>query len=315
MCLASQSMDRAAGTTRTRRGRCARHDRRRPQADGSRRSRSPARRCCGRGPADGDRMGVVSDGAVGRACPRRPLRVRRRSATNWRSTTPTTTAARMPSTGRCSTRDGSSTDCDATTAQLRCDLRDGGWPFDGTARPDDHADRVCRCTASCRSSARRPTFPAAIGWHPWFLKPERLSFRPTRDVLRRDGIGLPTAELIEPVPGPWDDTFLNDAPVALHYPGRAIASTVTVRSDCDHWVVYDQPRYATCVEPQSGPPDALDDAAARASPPDDPLGRWMEISWTLISGARLPAGNSAPIASPECHRPDSIPIPRSRSRT
>ncbi|MEO6102255.1 MAG: aldose epimerase, partial [Pseudoxanthomonas sp.] len=28
-------------------------------------------------------------------------------------------------------------------------------------------------------------------------------------------------------------------------------------SDCTHWVVYDQPSFATCVEPQSGPPDAF----------------------------------------------------------
>jgi aldose 1-epimerase len=28
-------------------------------------------------------------------------------------------------------------------------------------------------------------------------------------------------------------------------------------STCDHVVLYDEPRHAICVEPQTGPPDAL----------------------------------------------------------
>ena len=32
---------------------------------------------------------------------------------------------------------------------------------------------------------------------------------------------------------------------------------VTISSACDHWVVYDEPPHATCVEPQTGPPDAF----------------------------------------------------------
>jgi len=30
-----------------------------------------------------------------------------------------------------------------------------------------------------------------------------------------------------------------------------------VESDCDHWVIYDMPQHALCVEPQSGPPDGF----------------------------------------------------------
>ena len=32
---------------------------------------------------------------------------------------------------------------------------------------------------------------------------------------------------------------------------------ITVASTADHWVVFDEPEYALCVEPQSGPPDVL----------------------------------------------------------
>lgn len=165
---------------------------------------------------------------------------------------------------------------DATAAELHCDLARHGWPFGGIARQViTLAAGALRCELSVESTGNR--FPAAIGWHPWFLKPDRLSFTPTA-MYRRDGIGLPSADLVDPLPGPWDDTFLNTDPVALHYDDRSVASTVTVTSDCDHWVVYDQPVHATCVEPQSGPPDALT-MQPRPVTPDAPLTRWMAISW------------------------------------
>lgn len=167
-------------------------------------------------------------------------------------------------------------EADDTSATLHCDLTRHGWPFGGVARQTITLDPSgVRCDLSVESAG--PPFPAAIGWHPWFLKPDRLSFAPTA-MYRRDGIGLPTADLVEPLPGPWDDTFLNTDPVALHYAGRSAASTVTVTSDCDHWVVFDQKAYATCVEPQSGPPDALT-VQRRMVTADIPLRRWMHIAW------------------------------------
>jgi aldose 1-epimerase len=42
--------------------------------------------------------------------------------------------------------------------------------------------------------------------------------------------------------------------VRLTWPG---ALAVTLTSTCSHVVLYDQPRHAICVEPQTGPPDAL----------------------------------------------------------
>lgn len=166
---------------------------------------------------------------------------------------------------------------DRETAALHCDLGTDAWPFAGTAR---QTISVTASSVDCQLSieAGGTTFPAALGWHPWFLKPDRLDFRPTA-MYRRDGIGLPTADLVEPIPGPWDDTFLNDDPVTLHYSGRTAAAAVTVTSDCDHWVVYDQPTFATCVEPQSGPPNALT-MQPRLVTPDEPLSRWMHIAWT-----------------------------------
>jgi aldose 1-epimerase len=68
--------------------------------------------------------------------------------------------------------------------------------------------------------------------------------------------GLPTGEVVSPPPaGPYDDcmTDLRRPPV-LRWDG---ALELTVSSTCDDLVVYDQPTHAVCVEPQTGPPDAL----------------------------------------------------------
>ena len=123
-------------------------------------------------------------------------------------------------------------------------------------------------------------FPAEIGWHPWFRKPDRLDVSPTA-MYERDRFGLPTGVLVEPTDGPWDDCFLAAGPVVLTYE-RSTVTTVTVTSDCDHWVIFDEPSAATCVEPQSGPPDAFNltaPAAPHVVDPDTPLTRRMSIAW------------------------------------
>lgn len=93
----------------------------------------------------------------------------------------------------------------------------------------------------------------------------------------RDSIGLPTGQLITPANGPWDDCFINTAPVTLHY-DRPTHPDITLRSDCDHWVVFDRPLHATCVEPQSGPPDAFN-IRPRLVTSSHPLRRSMTMSW------------------------------------
>ena len=85
---------------------------------------------------------------------------------------------------------------------------------------------------------------------------------------------MATRPLASPPPGPWDDCFLNDAPVVLHRGGQR----VTLTSDCTHWVVYDMPAHATCVEPQSGPPDAFN-LEPRSLAPGQTLERWFAIEW------------------------------------
>jgi aldose 1-epimerase len=149
------------------------------------------------------------------------------------------------------------------------------WEFGGlvTQTIELRADRVeITLTIASTGSA----FPAELGWHPWFRKPDRLEFSPTA-MYQRDEFGIPTGALVEPTEGPWDDCFVNAEPVVLHY-DRAVAPSVHVESDCDHWVVYDMPAHSTCVEPQSGPPDAFN-LRPHIVDPNTLLRRTMTISW------------------------------------
>jgi aldose 1-epimerase len=70
---------------------------------------------------------------------------------------------------------------------------------------------------------------------------------------RRDDDHIAVDELVAVPPPPWDDCFVNHEPVVLRIDGLDI----TITSACTHWVVYDEPPHATCVEPQTGPPDAV----------------------------------------------------------
>jgi aldose 1-epimerase len=91
-----------------------------------------------------------------------------------------------------------------------------------------------------------------------------------------DDDGIPTGELIETPPGPWDSCFpeLRSGP-SLTWPG---ALRLALSSSESHWVVYDEPAHAICVEPMTGPPDALN-LAPRVVTPDEPLAASFEMRW------------------------------------
>ena len=67
---------------------------------------------------------------------------------------------------------------------------------------------------------------------------------------------------MDPTTGPWDDCFIADSDITLIREGQRLR----LRSDHDHWVVYDGTPHATCVEPQSGPPDGFTLAPHRLEP-------------------------------------------------
>jgi aldose 1-epimerase len=162
-------------------------------------------------------------------------------------------------------------------AELECPL---DWSFGG--RANQHLQLTPEALVCVLSVvAGGEPMPATIGWHPWFVKPsdDRLGFDA---MYLRDDEHVPTGALVEPPARPWDDCFIGaHHPLQLRYeadPGNP-GLVVTVAGDCDHWVVYDQPIHATCVEPQSGPPDAFNIGGATVVAPGEMLQRTMTISW------------------------------------
>ncbi len=158
---------------------------------------------------------------------------------------------------------------------------DERWPFGGSATQRIAVDRHgIRLRLSVQAGTRPMPLPV-IGWHPWFLKPDALDFAPDA-CFPRDGDGIATLPPAAVPPGPWDDCFLNRQPVALHRQGQALQ----LRSGCRHWVVFDETAHATCVEPQTAPPDAFNLHPDRQLPPGAAVSAWLHLRWSSPPGAR-----------------------------
>lgn len=170
-----------------------------------------------------------------------------------------------------------------TDAVLVTDLGEH-WPFAGRVvqriRVDDDG-----LDLRMEIWAEDEPFPASCGWHPWWRRQLATGEPVAIDldagaVWTRGEDGIPTGDLGPPPPQPWDDCFtdLNRPPV-LRWEG---AIEVEVDTSCMDIVVYDEPSHAVCVEPQTGPPDAL-----RLTPvvvePGLPLVAEASFRWTLLS--------------------------------
>lgn len=166
-------------------------------------------------------------------------------------------------------------------ASLSLDLlEDAYWPFGGRAsqrlllQPD-------RLKLRLAVQAGAMAMPAVLGWHPWFRKPDRLLFAPSA-MYPRDGEGIATLPCVQPTQGPWDDCFINPAEVMLVAAGQRLR----LSADTDHWVVYDGAAHATCVEPQTGPPDGFTLAPTRLQPGQQ-LELNFELRWEIDSDGDL----------------------------
>lgn len=196
------------------------------------------------------------------------------------------------------------------------------WPFKGEV-----VQTVALVTGGLEASlelrAAEP-MPVVLGWHPWFRRTidgtaAALDFEARSQYLRGQD-GLPTGATVPPTPRPWDDAFTDLViPPRLTWPGIA---RLELRSDAPFWVVFDERPDAICVEPQTGPPDAFNLAAAigvdpPVAAPDRPISIAMAWRWQVIApkpGATSDDGaSSGPEAAPV--RPSRRPrTRRARSR-
>ena len=144
-------------------------------------------------------------------------------------------------------------------ALLSCDLGPE-WPFAGRVA-HQLSLREGGLDLRIEVAADDEPFPASCGWHPWWRRrlarggPLEVDVQ-AESMWARGADGIPTGDLVSPPPpGPWDDclTGLREPPT-LRWDG---ALELTIDSSCDDLVVFDEPTHAVCVEPQTGPPDAL----------------------------------------------------------
>lgn len=149
---------------------------------------------------------------------------------------------------------------------------DARWPFGGSTRQEVRlSPHSLQLSLSVR--AGRHAMPAAIGWHPWFRKPERMRFSPIA-MYPRDHEGIAVSTIGAPASPPWDDCFINEQPIVIERDGQHLR----LSSSCRHWVVYDGAQHATCIEPQTGPPDAFNLSPCVLSPGDE-LRADFRIEW------------------------------------
>jgi aldose 1-epimerase len=160
---------------------------------------------------------------------------------------------------------------------------DQPWPFGGSVvqRAALTADALA---LTMEVHARDRPMPATCGWHPWWYRTPPGAAQPLEvelhadAVYRRDDEGIPTGELVGVIPPPWDDCFthLGEPAAVLRWPDTV---TVTIETDCSCVVVFTEPEHAICVEPQSGPPDAVNLGTAATVTPDAPLVVHATFRW------------------------------------
>ncbi|MFF0203269.1 aldose 1-epimerase [Streptomyces sp. NPDC005017] len=128
------------------------------------------------------------------------------------------------------------------------------------------------------------SFPAQIGWHPWFNRTLNgtdadLAFDAAWQEERGDD-HLPTGHRVDPKSGPWDDCFgmPDGVDVTLTWPGLL---ELKVTSPEKWVVVYDEQQEAVCVEPQTGPPNGLN-TLPRLVTPLEPLEATTTWSWRRL---------------------------------
>lgn len=140
-------------------------------------------------------------------------------------------------------------------------------------------------TSTIEVQAEEKPFPVTMGWHPWFRREvggRQLAWWMDADgMLLRDRDGLPESFTAGVVPGPYDDAFrVPDGQAHLEWPG---VLRLDVDSDGGWYVVFDVRPECVCLEPQTGPPDALEDRpwhAAQHAAPGEPLRLTVTWRWS-----------------------------------
>lgn len=161
------------------------------------------------------------------------------------------------------------------------------WPMRAVVAWEVRSDRV---RSRIEVQAVDEPFPAVLGWHPWFAR--RLErgadavWEMAADVMAvRGDDHLPTGELVpaNTDAGPFDDAFrVPDGSASIRWPGA-----LSLRVSSAPWfVVYDEQPDWVCLEPQSGPPDGINDGLGEPITwvtPETPA--VLDVTWTITREA------------------------------
>lgn len=202
------------------------------------------------------------------------------------------------------------------SAELWISLDRDGWPFGGGVRqrvrlePDRLVLEAEVCAGALLPAGVR--MPAALGWHPWFLRRGGVRLRVDGDeVLETRGMiptgrRIPVARRLDLRGGPLlHRRRLDHAFIGVRPPLELVWPDLTLRLDLEPWLptvtVY-TPEGAVCVEPQSAFPNALalPQAAAEAAGvhflgAGESLVARLELAWTgSLCSSLEPTGNTPP---------------------
>ena len=162
---------------------------------------------------------------------------------------------------------------------------DSRWPFGGEVTQEFALDDTSLSMRLDYRAGAEAT-PATLGFHPWFprhmgaAQVARASFVAEAKYLRGPD-GLPTGGLGPVGNGPWDDCFTAPQwPVVLTWPN---ACRLTISSDADHLVVFDELESAICIEPQTGPPNEVNLSNRRTLSPGESFSVGMTWEWSDLS--------------------------------
>jgi len=176
---------------------------------------------------------------------------------------------------------------DGDAARLVAHFAGGlGWPWPMTVDVEWELRQRVLMTA-ITVTALETAFPVVVGWHPWFRREigrgEPLEWAMSASAQAERGPDhLPTGRLrpADLSEGPFDDAFaVPDGHATVRWPG---ALSVEIASDAGWYVVFDELAATACIEPESGPPDGINNGLgqpiALASP-----GRphRMVTTWTM----------------------------------
>ena len=143
-------------------------------------------------------------------------------------------------------------DVTSYSALLEIELGDN-WPFIG--RVQHHVQVTNHSLELQLTVFAVDPMPVQVGWHPWFIKPHATSLK-FGAMYERDSSGIATSRRVAQPNTSVDDCLCDpEEPLTIDIGSVHVA----LASDCSHWVMYDIPSHATCIEPQSGLPNGVND--------------------------------------------------------